>query len=70
MLVWKESDPDKAGDARADLPVLLTQLMLRNPQPGGIDGATLTQIQPDRGGNHPTQIWRALIEGDVTFMKA
>lgn len=68
-LVWIEQDRDKAADARAELPVLLTQLMLRNPMPGGIDGATLTAFQPDRGGNHPVQVWRATISGDLTIIR-
>lgn len=69
-LVWGEQDRDKAADARATLPVLLTQLLLRNPMPGGIDGATVTAFQPDRGGNHPVQIWRATVSGDLTFARA
>ena len=70
VLVWGEQDREKAAQARATLPVLLTQLLLRNPMPGGIDGAAVTAFQPDRGTNHPMQIWRATISGDLTFTRA
>lgn len=66
-LVWVEQDRERAADQRAALPELLTQLMLRNPMPGGIDGAVLTAFTPDGGVNHPAQIWRADVVGDVTF---
>ena len=70
ILVWKEKDRDKAADARAELPVLLTQLFLRNPMPGGVDAATVIAFEPDRAINHPNQVWRAMIEGELTFMRA
>jgi hypothetical protein len=69
ILVWKEKDRELAADARAELPVLLTQLFLRNPQPGGVDGATVIGFEPDRAINHPNQVWRAMIEADMTFMR-
>lgn len=66
-LVWVEQDREAAADQRAALPELLTQLMLRNPQPSGVDGATLTAFTPDGGVNHPAQIWQADIMIDVTI---
>lgn len=60
-LVWMDQDRDHASDGRVDLPYHLTQLLLRNPQPGGCEQAVLVDWQPDRGANHPTQFWRARI---------
>lgn len=62
-LVWKENDRERAADQRAQLPALLTQLMLRNPQPGGIVGAWLSDWTPDRAALHPTQLWTATVHG-------
>jgi len=70
-LVWMDNDRDAAGNARADLPYYLTQLMLRNPMPGGAcELAVLMDWTPDRAVNHPTQIWRATIESLHTFPRS
>ncbi|MBR0346033.1 MAG: hypothetical protein IJI03_12325 [Rudaea sp.] len=61
-LVWTDQDRNRASDARVDLPFHFTQLMLRNPQPGGCEQAVLSGWQPDKGANHPTQVWYALIK--------
>jgi hypothetical protein len=68
-LLWSDQDRDNAANARTQLPVLFAQLLMRNPQPGGIDGAVLAEWMPDRGINHPTQIWRAVIAGNYTITK-
>jgi len=60
-LVWMDQDRDNAANARIDLPWHLTQLLLRYPQPGGCEQAMVEECQPDRGANHPSQIWRARI---------
>lgn len=69
-LVWKENDPAKAKAARAQLPAAVAQLLLRNPQPGGIAGAWLESWQPDRGGLHPLHVWRCVIRGEYSISRA
>lgn len=66
-LVWNQNDRDTAGAQRRDLPTLLAQLMLRHPQPGGIEFALLREWQPDAGVNHPLQVWRATLVGEYTI---
>lgn len=62
-LVWKNNDREAAADQREQLSALFAQLMLRNPQPGGITAAWLEGWTPDRGALHPTQLWVATIRG-------
>lgn len=69
-LIWSDNDRANAASARAQLPTLFAQLLMRNPQPGGIDGAVLSSWMPDRGVNHPTQIWSATITGNYTITRA
>lgn len=68
-LVWIDPDPVNAGTTRGKLPTPMAQLFMRQPQPGGIDGATFAGWQPDRGANHPVQVWRAVIAGNYTITK-
>lgn len=68
-LVWNDQDPVHAAVTRAKLPTLFAQLFMRNPQPGGVDFAGLAEWVPDRGVNHPLQIWRATISGNYTITK-
>jgi hypothetical protein len=60
-LVWKNDDREAAADQRAQLPALLAQLMLRNPQPGGVLAAWLEGWKPDRAALHPVQLWTATL---------
>lgn len=69
-LVWIDQDRENAATTRAKLPTLFAQLFMRNPQPGGVDVAMLTGWEPDRGVNHPTQIWCPKITGNYTIPKA
>jgi hypothetical protein len=69
-VLWVDRDRDNAAHTRAKLPALFAQLFMRNPQPGGIDYATLTGWQPDRGVNHPRQVWRADVGGEYTIPKS
>lgn len=69
-LVWTDQDPDTAAAAKQALPTLTAQLLLRNPQPGGIGGAWLAEWQSDRGGRHPTQVWGASIAGFYQIPRA
>ena|SRR5690242_18094817 len=62
-LVWKNDDREAAADQRALLPALLAQLLLRNPQPGGVLAAWLQAWKPDRAALHPVQLWTATIRG-------
>jgi hypothetical protein len=62
-LVWKNDDREAAADQRAQLPALLAQLLLRNPQPGGIVAAWLESWKPDRAALHPVQLWTASLRG-------
>lgn len=68
-LIWIDQNPESAAAARGKLPKLFAQLFMRNPQPGGVDWAGLTGWEPDRGVNHPTQIWRPKITGNYTITK-
>jgi hypothetical protein len=70
VLVWIDQDRDNAARTRAKLPALYAQLFMRNPQPGGIDTAELVGWQPDRGMNHPRQVWRAVIRGEYTVPRS
>ena len=69
-LIWHEQDRVIAANQRKDMPTLVTQLMLRNPQPGGIDFASLTEWEPDRSVNHPLQVWRATLVGEYAIPKS
>lgn len=62
-LVWKNDDREVAAAQRAKLPALLAQLLLRNPQPGGILAAWLQDWKPDRAALHPVQLWIATVRG-------
>lgn len=66
-LLWNQQDRETAGDQRAQLPDLFVQLMLRNPQPGGIAGAWLQQWVPDQGVLHPRHCWAARIRAEFTI---
>jgi hypothetical protein len=68
-LVWIDQDVQNAAITREKLPKVFGQLFMRNPQPGGVDFGSLTEWQPDRGINHPNQIWRAVISGNYTTTK-
>lgn len=70
VLLWKQDDREAASNVRASLPLLLAQLFLRNPQPGGIAGAWLSDWQPDRAANHPNQIWQATIRGQYAIPRS
>lgn len=69
-LVWKQQDRDDAAVVRADLPELMAQLFLRNPQPGGIVGAWLDSWESDRGALHPTHIWAASLRGHFVIHRS
>lgn len=69
-LIWMDQDRARAKVARMNMPQLVTQLLLRNPQPGGIAGAWLESWQPDRAANHPLHIWRFTIRGEYTVSRA
>lgn len=68
-LLWQEQDREAAARQRSLLPTLIAQLMLRNPQPGGIDFAQLTGWEPDRGIHHPQHIWRATLRGQYVIQR-
>ena len=68
-LIWMEQDPAVGAVEGARLRTPFAQVLMRQPQPGGIDGAYLGEWQPDRGVNHPTQVWRAVISGNYTITK-
>lgn len=62
-LVWKNDDREAAAVQRAQLSKLLVQLLLRNPQPGGILAGWLQDWKPDRAALHPVQLFIATIRG-------
>lgn len=55
-LIWTNADRDSAFDQRGQLPTLLAQLFLRNPQPGGVAHAFLQTWAPDQSLHHPRQV--------------
>ena len=66
-LLWNEQNRDTAADQRAALPDLFGQLFLRNPQPGGCNGAWLKEWTPDQGVRHPLQCWACRIHCEITI---
>lgn len=66
-LLWDEQSRESAADQRAQLPELLARLLLRNPQPGDVNGAWLQQWQPDQGVRHPLQCWAARIRAEYAI---
>ena len=69
-LIWKDQDKARAKTARKEMPTLAAQLLMRNPQPGGIAGAWLESWQPDAAVSHPLQVWRFTVRGEYTIPKA
>lgn len=67
VLLWNQQDRDTAADQRTQLPELLARLLLRNPQPGGANGAWLAEWIPDQGLRHPQQCWVARIRIDYAI---
>lgn len=63
-LLWHQQDRELAADQRAQLPEIFARLLLRNPQPGGINGAWLQEWMPDQGVRHPLQCWACRIRGN------
>lgn len=68
-LLWQEPDRDTAADQRAQLPEIFARLLLRNPQPGGVNGAWLQEWTPDQGVRHPMQCWAARIHADYEITR-
>lgn len=68
-LLWKETDRDRAFAQRAQLPVLLAQLLLRNPQPGGVAQAFLRSWQPDQAVHHPQHLWQCELQGEYVIRR-
>jgi hypothetical protein len=69
-LLWNTQDREAAADQRAQLPDLFASLLMRNPQPGGIDAAWLQEWLPDQGIRHPLQCWVARIRAEYVIEKA
>ena len=70
VLLWSEPDRERAFNARAELPRILAQLLLRNPMPGGISHAWLKTWQSDQGINHPKQIFVATLHGEYAIHRS
>lgn len=68
--VWHQRDVEAAYDQRMELPGIVARLFLRNPAPGNIAGARLTDWEPDRGVNHPTQIWQGQVLGAIEIERS
>lgn len=60
-LVWHQQDVPTAFGQRMGLEEPLIDLLLRNPDLGlaNVTAAYVSSISPDRGANHPTQVWGA-----------
>lgn len=71
-LVWHQPDPDTAFGQRKGLEEPLVQLFLRQLDLGitGVTAAYVSRIEPDRGANHPTQIWRATVRVEYAIPRA
>jgi hypothetical protein len=68
-VLWQQQDREVAADQRAQLPEIFVRLFLRNPQPGGINGAWVQEWMPDQGVSHPTQCWAARIRGNYEITR-
>ncbi len=66
-LLWNAQDREVAADQRAQLPDLFASLLMRNPQPGGIDAAWLQEWLPDQGIRHPLQCWVSHIRAEYVI---
>lgn len=69
-LLWSEPDREAAAAQRGGLPTLLAQLLMRNPQPGGVGLAFLQSWVPDQGINHPKQIFSATVRGEYVIYRS
>jgi hypothetical protein len=69
-LLWTQADREAAAAARGELPTLLAQLLMRNPQPGGVSLAYLESWTPDQGANHPDQIFVASVRGEYAIRRS
>lgn len=68
-LLWHEQDREHAADQRAQLPELFARLLLRNSQPGAVNGAWLQEWIPDQGVRHPVQCFVARIQADYPIAR-
>lgn len=66
-VLWYQQDRELAADQRALLPDLFAQLLLRNPMPGSVNAAWLSEWMPDQGVRHPLQCWVGRIHADYTI---
>lgn len=69
-LLWTQPDRETAAAQRAALPTLIAQLMLRNPDAGGVSLARLERWQPDQGINHPKHIWLATLRAEYPIFRS
>lgn len=63
-LLWNAQDREVGADQRAQLPDIFANLMLNNPQPGGVNAAWLQEWVPDQGIRHPLQCWVGRIRAE------
>lgn len=68
-VLWHAYDREVAADQRAQLPELFARLLLRNPQPGGVNGAWLQEWIPDQGVRHPVQCFVARLQADYPIAR-
>lgn len=69
-VLWTQPDREAAAAARGQLPTLLAQLFMRNPQPGGVSLAYLESWSPDQGTHHPDQIFVATVRGEYAIRRS
>lgn len=68
-LLWFQQNRETAADQRSQLPELFARLMLRNPQPGDVNGAWLQEWIPDQGVRHPVQCFVARLQADYPIAR-
>lgn len=69
-LIWTNPDRDAAFAQRSELPALLAQLFMRNPQPGGVGLAFLQSWTPDQSIHHPRQIFSFTVRGEYQIYRS
>lgn len=70
-LVWHQQDADTAFAQRQGLEEPLIRLLLQNPDLDlpNVAAGYVSSIAPDRGANHPTQLWGATVRVEYSVSR-
>lgn len=68
VIVWQEQDEDAAFVQRIALPDLIAKALMADRSLGGrVDGAWLQSWEPDRGANHPLNVFRFIVAAEYAI---